>query len=104
MATAERQRIITIDIQKFSRGLYQGKDEIWYTSNFTDISYPEEGYNRSFKNEVQSYWYQHRNDCIISAVRLAPPSGPIFDVGGGNGHVSIALLENGYDVVLVEPG
>lgn len=53
-----------------------------------------------------SFWFQHRNTCIIELVKRFPPrgKGPIFDVGGGNGFVAKGLLEAGWDVVLVEPG
>jgi len=56
--------------------------------------------------EDSSFWFQHRNDCIISVISLFPPveRGPIFDIGGGNGFVSLALARAGYEVVMVEPG
>lgn len=53
-----------------------------------------------------SFWFQHRNACIIELVKRFPPraKGPIFDIGGGNGFVALALVDAGWDVVLVEPG
>ena len=32
------------------------------------------------------------------------PKGAIFDVGGGNGYVAMALQRSGIDAVVVEPG
>jgi hypothetical protein len=37
-------------------------------------------------------------------VGRTPPSGPIFDLGGGNGFVAKTLHDNGFATVLVEPG
>jgi len=39
-------------------------------------------------------------------IRNHPPrnKGPIFDVGGGNGYVAKGILDEGWDVVLLEPG
>ncbi len=54
--------------------------------------------------EGDSFWFAHRNACIVAAVRRFPPSGPIFDVGGGNGVVALALERAGFETVLVEPG
>lgn len=53
-----------------------------------------------------SFWFQHRNACIIELVKRFLPrgKGPIFDVGGGNGFVAKGLVDAGWDVVLVEPG
>jgi SAM-dependent methyltransferase len=35
---------------------------------------------------------------------LYPPHGPILDVGGGNGFVSLAINNAGVDTILLEPG
>lgn len=39
-------------------------------------------------------------------IKNYPPinNAPIFDVGGGNGFVSLGLLNEGFDVVMIEPG
>lgn len=39
-------------------------------------------------------------------IRNHPPrkKGPIFDVGGGNGYVAKGIIDEGWDVVLLEPG
>jgi hypothetical protein len=54
--------------------------------------------------EDSSFWFAHRNSCILEAIKLFPPRGEFFDVGGGNGYVERAIQESGIDVVLVEPG
>lgn len=37
-------------------------------------------------------------------MKLFPPSGMLFDVGGGNGCVARAIQDAGFEVALVEPG
>lgn len=70
------------------------------------VSYPENGHECCFQVEEDSFWFRHRNACIIAAVRLFPPvnRGVIYDVGGGNGFVAKGLISAGFDVVVVEPG
>jgi SAM-dependent methyltransferase len=79
---------------------------IGYSSDRERISYPEEGNEACFEVEDRSFWFRHRNACIVEMVRIFPPrgKGPIFDVGGGNGFVAKGLMDAGWDVVLVEPG
>jgi len=79
--------------------------EGWWTSEaLSDVSYPEDGNVFCFMVEESSFWFRHRNHCILEAIRQFPPDGALFDVGGGNGFVARALQESGFEVVLVEPG
>ncbi len=95
-----------VDIQSISTGLQLGNDGIWYSSNTEDISYPSDGNDACFAIEENSFWFKHRNNCIASVVKSYPPksNGTIFDIGGGNGFVSLGLANSGFNVVLVEPG
>lgn len=68
------------------------------------VSYPADGNARCFEHEDRSFWFGHRNDCILAAIRRFLPGGPILDVGGGNGFVTRRLLDEGFDAVLLEPG
>jgi SAM-dependent methyltransferase len=68
------------------------------------VAYPEEGNSLCYAVEDTSFWFQHRNRCIVEAMRQFPPTGLVFDVGGGNGCVARAILDSGHEVVLVEPG
>jgi SAM-dependent methyltransferase len=77
---------------------------IWTARSISRVSYPERGNDLYFAIEDQSFWFRHRNRCILELVRLFPPPGPIFDIGGGNGFVASALQQAGFEVVLVEPG
>jgi SAM-dependent methyltransferase len=75
----------------------------WNSPQLSHVSYPAEGNDLCFSIEESSFWFIHRNSCIIEAIKLFPPPGALFDVGGGNGYVARAIQESGIDVVLVEP-
>jgi 2-polyprenyl-3-methyl-5-hydroxy-6-metoxy-1,4-benzoquinol methylase len=90
-----------MDIRQFSDSLVL-KDGIWYGPEET-ISYPDEGAEFYGEIEDESFWFIHRNNCLVELVRQFSPSGPIFDIGGGNGTVSLAFEKNGFPTVLVEP-
>jgi SAM-dependent methyltransferase len=78
-------------------------DGIWFGRRKTGISFPPQGHDGCFSLEETSFWFRHRSNCIIETLRLFPPQGPVFDVGGGNGYVSRILEDNGIETVLVEP-
>jgi 2-polyprenyl-3-methyl-5-hydroxy-6-metoxy-1,4-benzoquinol methylase len=80
------------------------EDGIWHSSKSANISYPDEGYNACFDMEETSFWFQHRNNCIVSLVKKYASNDLFFDVGGGNGFVSKAIEEAGIEGVLLEPG
>lgn len=93
-----------MDLKKALSGLKE-KDGIYYSNRAADISYPEAGNRTCFELEDQSFWFRHRNSCIISAVkRFCAPGAVIFDIGGGNGFTTKALQDEGFESVLVEPG
>lgn len=95
-----------LDLRYVTTKLLVGEDGIFYAKGLDTISYPKEGNEKCFEIEDQSFWFQHRNDCIRELMQKCPPrgKGPIFDVGGGNGFVAKGLIDAGWDVVLVEPG
>lgn len=95
-----------MNIIEFRHNLVADEYGIWRTSQKYELSYPSEGNESCFELEDASFWFRHRNDCIAAAVRRFPPvgNGPIVDVGGGNGFVSKRLLDEGFSVILVEPG
>ena len=78
--------------------------DLWRAKSVSAVSYPEAGNEVCFQVEPESYWFQHRNECILTAVRRFPAAGTLFDIGGGNGFVTLALQQTGTDAVLVEPG
>jgi SAM-dependent methyltransferase len=91
-----------VDLKKYSAGLVH-KDGIWFSKSKRDVSYPSEGREVMFQIEEKSYWFIHRNNCIIEAIRKYPPGEILFELGGGNGCVSKCVQNNGFDVVLLEP-
>jgi 2-polyprenyl-3-methyl-5-hydroxy-6-metoxy-1,4-benzoquinol methylase len=97
---------IALNIRDYSTELKLGEDGIWYSNKKSRIAYPAEAIGPCFEVEDNSFWFQHRNRCILAAVTNFPPeeNGPIFDIGGGNGAVSKALSGAGFSVALVEPG
>lgn len=95
-----------IDMRLISSSLELGTDGIWYSRDSQQVSYPREGNEDCFAVEDDSFWFSHRNRCIVSLVGSYPPrdNGPIFDIGGGNGFVSKGLSKAGFETVLLEPG
>ena len=95
-----------IDLAAISTGLTQGEEGIWYGPEHDAVSYPTDGNVACIAVEDQSFWFRHRNACIVAAVRALPPEkgGTVFDIGGGNGFVAAGLVEAGFTVALVEPG
>jgi SAM-dependent methyltransferase len=92
------------DLRSIAPDLELGPDGWWVSRTLSKVAYPEQGNSMCFAVEDSSFWFQHRNRCIVEAMRRFPPPGLIFDVGGGNGCVARAILDSGHDVVLVEPG
>jgi 2-polyprenyl-3-methyl-5-hydroxy-6-metoxy-1,4-benzoquinol methylase len=80
------------------------RNGIWYSKNTSVISFPEEGYDRLFHIEENSFWYKHRNNCIIEIVRHFSRHSVMYDIGGGNGYVASGLEKAGLKTVLIEPG
>jgi SAM-dependent methyltransferase len=95
-----------VNMARIAPSLKLGVDGIWHTEATGTVSYPPHANEACFDLEDGSFWFDHRNACIVAAVETFPPrgDGPIFDIGGGNGFVSVGLMEAGFDVVLVEPG
>ena len=93
------------DLTLFADGLQRNPDGIWRGRGAEPVSYPAEGNRDCFALEDGSFWFAHRNACLLALLRQFPATGPFFDVGGGNGFVAAALQsEAGLPVVLVEPG
>lgn len=99
-----RAAIMTMDIARIAQNLRQQDDGIWIAQTQHAIAYPEIGNEASFALEEHSFWFQHRNRCILAYLKRFPPAGALFDIGGGNGFVAQALHASGFPVALVEPG
>jgi SAM-dependent methyltransferase len=92
------------DLAALARGLTEHDDGIWRASARAAVDYPDEANAFCFAVEERSFWFDYRNRCILGLLRNFPPAGPIVDIGGGNGFVSLALQRAGYPTVVVEPG
>ena len=77
---------------------------IWYTDKVKHISYPEKGNSFYFDLEPYSFWFNHRNRCIVNLVKNYSSKELFFDIGGGNGYVALGLQNAEISVVLIEPG
>ncbi len=93
-----------MSITSHLESLHIDDEGIWISNSCSKINYPEDGNAHCFLIEDKSYWFQHRNDCIISMIKKYPPSGTILDVGGGNGFVSKRIISEGFKSVVLEPG
>lgn len=91
-------------ILDLASGLQRDGAGIWTAAASPELAYPKDGNDRYFRLEDRSYWFRHRNDCILSALQRFPPQGVVLDVGGGNGFVTRRILDEGYPAALVEPG
>ena len=93
-----------IDISKIATNLEIRDGWLWVSKNQSRVSYPETGNDRSLLVEEGSFWFEHRNKCVVAAMKMYSPPGAVFDIGGGNGFVALGIKNAGMDVVLVEPG
>ena len=95
---------MTIDLTELADGLQRDPDEVWRGRGAERVSYPAEANDACFALEEGSFWFAHRNACLLALLRRFPTAGPFFDIGGGNGFVAAAIQAAGVPVVLVEPG
>jgi len=90
-------------LEKYTEGLIE-RDGIFFAKKESIISYPKEGNEHCFQIEEDSFWFNHRNNCIIETVTKYSPNEVFFDIGGGNGFVAMGLEKNGITTALIEPG
>jgi 2-polyprenyl-3-methyl-5-hydroxy-6-metoxy-1,4-benzoquinol methylase len=93
-----------IDLQEIASGLQLSGPGLWTSHSQSEISYPEEGNRWCLLLEENSFWFRHRSQAILALLQRCPPPGTFFDVGGGNGLVSLAAQQAGWQTVLLEPG
>ncbi len=85
-------------------GLIRGSDRFFTADKTDNVSYPLSAQAQLAVVEESSFWFRHRNDVIGSLVRQFPSSGPIVEIGGGNGYVSLGLSHLGFSTIVLEPG
>jgi SAM-dependent methyltransferase len=91
------------DIPSLTSRLRVRPDGVWESDRIGPVSHPDEFQQWYLAVEETSYWFQHRAACMVECLKLFPPEGPVLDVGGGNGHVSLEMKRAGFDVMLLEP-
>jgi len=95
---------LRFDLASQATGIERRGDGLWLARQHAAVSYPEHGNAACLEIEDGSFWFRHRNRCIISLVRRYPPHGVFLDIGGGNGYVAKGLTEAGVACILIEPG
>ena len=95
---------VDVRVDELADNLRPAGGGLWTSSASADVSYPTDGHSQCFAIEDDSFWFTHRNAVIADVMRRFPPTGVVFDIGGGNGFVTAGLLRSGFDAVLVEPG
>ena len=98
---------VAVDVASLSDALhFDATTGLWRANGVAagPLSYPADQNAACFRLEDGSFWFTHRNRCLVAAVRRFQPDGFILDVGGGNGVVAQALIEAGYQTALLEPG
>lgn len=95
---------MTFDVGKLAPELERAGDGIWFARTDAPVSYPDNGNAACLQLEDRSFWFRHRNRCIVAVVRRFAPQGVLLDIGGGNGYVSKGLKEAGISCMLIEPG
>ncbi len=79
------------NIRDLAPGLTRDDSGLWLAPSRKAISYPEKGNQACFAVEDVSFWFHHRNQCLVEALRRYPPAGFLLDVGAGNGFVSAGI-------------
>lgn len=71
-----------------------------------DIDYPDSGNDVCFKVEANSFWFQHRNQVILSILNRFGFEYNFADIGGGNGYQASCIQSAfpGKKCYLIEPG
>ena len=93
-------------LEQYSHSIQCNDLGIYFADSSEKVSYPEDGNNNCYEIEENSFWFRHRNNCIIEMIKnfRSSTDGSIFDIGGGNGFVAKGLMDAGFEVVMVEPG
>jgi hypothetical protein len=80
-----------MDLSDFAAGLQRDPDGIWRGRGMEEVSYPSDANAACFALEDTSFWFAHRNACLLAMLDRFPTTGPFFDIGGGNGFVAAAI-------------
>lgn len=84
--------------------LQRAGPHLWKGRVVSEVSFPNGGHPDLVEIEEASYWFAHRNRVLSAVVANHPPSGLVFDIGGGNGFVAAGLCQAGFPALVIEPG
>lgn len=93
-----------MNIDKIASNLRINSNGLYVSQYHRNLSYPNEGHGLCLQIEEKSFWFRHRNKVISYLVKKFAPNEAFFDIGGGNGFVSLALQKEGIQTILIEPG
>lgn len=93
-------------------GHYQGatlnldQNGIYRSGHNANIDYPEAGNAACFQVEANSFWFQHRNQVILTLLKRFMHIGNFADLGGGNGYQAFCIQRSfpNQQCYLIEPG
>jgi 2-polyprenyl-3-methyl-5-hydroxy-6-metoxy-1,4-benzoquinol methylase len=102
-ATSEPELARLAELGWSGGGLPVTPDGVRVASRPTQLNYPEQGLTALGLDGGRGYWFDHRAQSVIDALRLATTARTIWDVGAGAGSMSVRLADAGYEVVSVEP-
>ena len=91
-------------LEEIALNIKRGQSGVYYVGSDSTISYPDDGNLICMQIEEDSFWFRHRNDIIAECIKKHSTGKRFLDVGGGNGFVAKRLQDEGFDVVLIEPG
>jgi SAM-dependent methyltransferase len=87
-----------------TQNLISVKNGVWKSTKISDVSYPADAHRYLYSVEENSFWFKHRNNCIVSILQRFPHKHYIIDVGGGNGYVSLGIQNAGFKIIMLESG
>jgi SAM-dependent methyltransferase len=87
----------------FGAGLTEVEPGFFQGPAATDLNYDSARSKHWEGAELGSGWHRHRAEVLTDVMAELPPGGTVYDLGGGNGFMSLALVAAGHPAVPVEP-
>lgn len=79
------------------------REGIYFSKINREVFFPETSTELNYEVEDESFWFNHRRECIANIFEKEVEKGSlVIDLGGGNGFICQKLQEK-YETVLLEP-
>jgi SAM-dependent methyltransferase len=91
------------NLRSIGSNLIESNEGILTTPAHRDLEFAYTDDTNWLAVEGTSFWYRHRNRCFLAILQRFQPTGPVFEIGSGNGSVAMTLQSAGLEVVAVEP-